>query len=492
METGPNLVQTQPRLDAAARGGASARARRLRRVASVTAAAALSWALAAPSATVVAANPAPAAPSVATTPVVRPVHRVRPDRPSVPGVVLVGYQPGTTTAERVVARRFAHATSSQALSPLSATSEKLTLPAGTSVDDAIATLEANPDVRFAEPDYIVRTDATSNDPFLVAGPPNNLWGMLSGAASPFGTGAVDSWASGVTGSRSVVVGVVDEGIQVDHPDLAANIWTNPWDPVNGIDDDGNGYVDDVHGWDFLHDDNSVYDGPATDGHATHVAGTIGGVGGNGIGVVGVNWAVTLISAKFLEGSGDTADAVRALDYLTDLKVRHGLNIVATNNSWGGGAFSQALVDAINRGGDQNILFVAAAGNDHVNDDGASPFYPAANKCDKHYPSGTARGWDCIISVTAIDRTGALADFSNFGATSVDLGAPGVAIVSTYPDSIYALDDGTSMAAPHVTGAIALVASCDFGRPANQIRSDLLAAGDADSLARGQDGLGQAA
>ena len=146
-----------------------------------------------------------------------------------------------------------------------------------------------------------------------------------------------------------------------------------------------------------------------------MAGTIGAVGGNGTGVVGVNWNVTLISAKFLEGTGDTADAIRAIDYLTDLKVRHGLNIVASNNSWGGGGSSQALTDAINRGGDQGILFVAAAGNDGVSDDGGGAFYPAAGKCDRHYPSGASRGWDCIVSVAAITKTGALASYSNFGA-----------------------------------------------------------------------------
>ncbi len=475
METGSTLVQTQRRPDAiAARARPRAHVQRLRRVASVAVAATLAWALVAPTATVVAATAVRATPPAGRTPSLpRVTARPHPNLPRVPGVVLVGYRLGTSTSGQVMARRSVNATSAHRLSPLSGSSEKLTLPAGTSVDAAIAALEADPDVRFAEPDYLVSTDATSDDPFLLAPPPNNLWAMLAGPASPFGTGAVDSWAADVTGSPTVVVGIVDEGIQIDHPDLAANIWTNPWDPVNGIDDDGNGYVDDVHGWDFLHNDNTVDDGAANDGHGTHVAGTIGGVGGNGIGVVGVNWSVSMISAKFLEDTGDTANAIRALDYLTDLKVRHGLDIVATNNSWGGGAFSQALVDAINRGGDQNILFVAAAGNDHVNDDGANPFYPAANKCDKHYPNGAARGWDCIVSVAAIGKTGALADFSNYGATSVDLGAPGAGIVSTFPPSAYAIADGTSMAAPHVTGAIALAASCEYGRPANLLRSDVL-------------------
>ena len=204
----------------------------------------------------------------------------------------------------------------------------------------------------------------------------------------------------------------------------------------------------------------------------------------------MNWNVTLISAKFLEGTGDTADAIRALDYLTDLKVRHGLQIVASNNSWGGGGSSQALTDAINRGGDQGILFVAAAGNDSVSDDGAGAFYPAAGKCDRHYPSGAARGWDCIVSVAAITKTGTLADYSNFGAVNVDLGAPGSDILSTYPPSQYAWIDGTSMAAPHVTGALALLASCSFGLTPSQLRADLLAAATTTSSLAGKTSTGK--
>ena len=150
-----------------------------------------------------------------------------------------------------------------------------------------------------------------------------------------------------------------------HEDLAANIWTNPYDAADGVDNDGNGYVDDVRGWDFDGNSNNITFGGATDDHGTHVAGTIAGVGGNGKGVAGVCWSgVKLISGKFLGRSGGTtANAIKAVDYFTDLKTRHGLNIVATNNSWGGGGFSQALQDAIGRANTANILFIAAAGND---------------------------------------------------------------------------------------------------------------------------------
>jgi alpha-tubulin suppressor-like RCC1 family protein/subtilisin family serine protease len=391
------------------------------------------------------------------------------------GVVLVGFRPGTAASARAAAHRAVHATRAAPLSPLSRDTEKLTLAKGTTVAAAIKALRHNPNIRFAEPDYIVSVDATSNDPLVTDG---TLWGMLSGGSAPanaFGSGAADAWAAGVTGSRSVVVGVVDEGIQWDHPDLAPNVWTNPWEIAgNGIDDDGNGYVDDIHGWDFKNDDASVYDGPATDDHATHVAGTIGGVGGNGTGVAGVNWAITMISAKFLEGSGETSDAIAALDYLTDLKIRHGLDIVATNNSWGGGAEDLALTDAINRGGDAGILFVAAAGNAGSDID-AAPSWPASTTCTTRFDTGAPRGWDCLVSVAAIDASGALAGFSNRGAISVDLGAPGVNVTSTYPPDSYASFNGTSMATPHVTGALALLASCNASLDAEGLRGDLLGA-----------------
>jgi subtilisin family serine protease len=394
----------------------------------------------------------------------------------VPDTVLVGYRRGTTAGGKSAARRSVKATSAKALSPLSKDTEKLKLPPGSSVEDAILTLEKDPNVRFAEPDHIVSVDAVSNDPLYLNG---STWGMESGGSSPsnaFGSGARDAWTAGFTGSRSVVVGVVDEGIEIDHPDLAANIWTNPWEiPGNTIDDDGNGYVDDIHGWDFMHGDASVDDGPSVSGHGTHVAGTIGGVGGNGIGVAGVNWAVTMISAKFLEGTGDTSDAVAALDYITDLKIRHGLSIVATNDSWGGGSFDQALLDAINRGGDAGILFVSAAGNAGSNDD-STPFYPSSSACTRRFDTGQPRGWDCIVSVAAIDATGALAGFSNYGAATVDIGAPGAGIVSTYPPSNYKTLSGTSMATPHVTGAIALLQACNPALDPVQLRGHLLADG----------------
>ncbi|MCI0456167.1 MAG: S8 family serine peptidase [Gemmataceae bacterium] len=314
-------------------------------------------------------------------------------------------------------------------------------------------------------DLVLHTLAQSNDPYYTYG---YLWGTY-GDSSPlrinqYGSQAAEAWAGNHTGSKSVYVGVLDEGIQVLHPDLKANVWTNPYDPVDGIDNDGNGYRDDTNGWDFYYNNRTVYDGGSwgwQDAHGTHVAGTIGAVGGNGLGVAGVNWDVTLISAKFLGPyGGSISNAARAIDYLTDLKLRHGLNIVAINASWGGGGYSQALYNALSRANDAGILFVAAAGNNGVNTD-STKFYPAGYNLPN------------VISVAAISSSGGLASWSNYGATSVDLGAPGVSIYSTLPSNRYGAYSGTSMAAPHVTGAAALYKSVYPGATAAEIKNAIL-------------------
>lgn len=330
--------------------------------------------------------------------------------------------------------------------------------------DAIQKLNGLSEVEYAEPNYVYYHDATSNDPYYTNG---SLWGMYGDATSPsnqYGSQAGEAWAAGHTGSSSVIVGVIDEGIMTTHEDLSANIWVNPYDPKDGKDNDGNGYVDDVNGWDFDGNNSSVYDG-SKDDHGTHVAGTIGAVGGNGKGVAGVNWNVKMISAKFLgKRGGTTANAIKAVDYITDLKTRHGLNIVATNNSWGGGSFSQGLQDAIERANNANILFIAAAGNDGKDND-ATTRYPSG------YPNAN------IIAVASITSTGALSSFSNYGATSVDIGAPGSSIYSTLPTrrstSTYGSYSGTSMATPHVTGAAALYAASHSGSSAAVIKNAIL-------------------
>ena len=346
---------------------------------------------------------------------------------------------------------------------------------GLSVAAAARGLENDPAVEFAEPNFVYHHTATSNDTYYTGG---QLWGMYGDASSPanqFGSQAAEAWANNKTGSNSVYVGIIDEGFQYTHPDLAGNIWNNPFDPVNGVDDDGNGYVDDVHGYDFAGNDSEVYDGGTSgklDDHGTHVAGTIGARGGNGIGVAGVNWNVTMISGKFLgRNGGTTANAIKAVQYFTDLKVRHGLNIVATNNSWGGGGFSQALLDAIEDAANHDILFIAAAGNggrDGVGDNNDSvASYPS------NYNTTAGAGWDAVIAVAAITSSGARSSFSNYGATTVDIAAPGSGVISTTAVNTYSSYSGTSMATPHVTGAAALYASMYPGVDGQQIKSAIL-------------------
>lgn len=385
--------------------------------------------------------------------------------------VVVQFRAGASAADRAGVFAQLGATGSQDLTDggglqLIATS----LP----VPEAVARLGQIPAVEFAEPNWIVRHDAVSNDPYYTGG---LLWGMLGDSTTPtnqFGSQAAELWAQGFVGSSSVVVGVVDEGIDFNHPDLAANVWTNPFDPVDGVDNDGNGRIDDLHGWDFDANNNSVYDG-VTDDHGTHVAGTIGAIGGNGVGVAGVNWNITLISAKFLNGnsgSGTTANAVLALEYLRDLKARHNLNIVATNNSWGGGGYSTALHQAIIRGAKAGILFIAAAGNSASNNDSTSA-YPSNLSTTVAAGAETAASFDAVVAVAALTSTGTLASFSSYGATTVDLGAPGVGIYSTTPANSYASYNGTSMATPHVTGAVALYKSMNPGATAADIRAAIL-------------------
>lgn len=340
------------------------------------------------------------------------------------------------------------------------------------VSTPLAVLEArskmaDAEIVYAEPNFIYQHDAVSNETYYSNG---SLWGMYGDATSPanqFGSQAGEAWALNHTGSSSIHIGIIDEGAMFSHEDLVDNFWTNPFDPLDGIDNDNNGYIDDIHGWDFDGNNNSVFDGTSDD-HGTHVSGTIGAKGGNAKGVTGVVWNVKMISTKFLgRNGGTTANAIKAVDYLTDLKVRHGLNLPATNNSWGGGGFSQALKDAIDRAGAQNILFVAAAGNDGTNND-VTLSYPSS------YTSVN------IIAVASIVKDGTISSFSNFGAQTVDLGAPGSAITSTLPlsskgkiISSYGTYSGTSMATPHVTGAIALYVSSNPTASSSQIKDAIL-------------------
>ena len=250
-----------------------------------------------------------------------------------------------------------------------------------------------------------------------------------------------------TGSDSLIAVIIDTGIDYNHSDLQANMWKNPSEiPNNKVDDDKNGYVDDVYGVNTITGTGNPLD---DQGHGTHVAGIIGAVGNNARGVVGVNWRVKLAAAKFLSsaGTGSAANAIKAISYATELK-KAGHKVIATNNSWGGGNYSKPLYDAIATASDAGVLFIAAAGNNSSDND-YTPTYPSSYAIPN------------IISVASLMNTGGLSSFSNYGWRSVHIAAPGSNIYSTVRNDGYAYKSGTSMAAPQVTGLALLTASaCD--------------------------------
>ena len=342
------------------------------------------------------------------------------------------------------------------------------------VEAAVETVAKHPLVEIAEPNYVYYPQGRTNDTFVQQ---RRLWGVYGDRtvpANPFGSQACEAWF-GNRGSREIVVGVIDTGVQINHPDLAQNIWTNPNEIANnGIDDDGNGYIDDVHGWDFLHNDSSVYDGnsfaQAVDLHGTHVAGTLGALHDNLLGGAGVAGLVSMVPAKFIgQFWGTAADAAEAIDYFTDLAQRYGIPVTALNNSWGGAGYSEVLHAAINRAAKAEILFVAAAGN-HRTDNDMSAFWPSSMNTTWNATTESAANYDSVISVAAIDWNGGLAGFSNFGAMTVDLGAPGVGMLSSVPFGRYMPLAGTSMASPHVTGGLVLWANAFPGDSAQSLRS----------------------
>ena len=314
-----------------------------------------------------------------------------------------------------------------------------------------------PGVLSVEANVIYKLHEEVNDPDF-----EKLYGLYNPLKPGKDISILDAWEL-TTGSRDIVVGVIDTGIDYNHPDLAENIWVNPGESgvdangndraTNGIDDDGNGYVDDVNGWDFFNDDNDPMDGNS---HGTHCAGTIGAVGNNGIGVVGVNWEVSLAALKvFSDGGSTTTDALaEAIAYAT----AQGMDL--TSNSWGGGAESEVLRQVISDADKADILFVAAAGNSSSDND-ASP----------HYPSSYL--FDNIIAVASTDDNDELSGFSSYGATSVDVAAPGSRIYSTTPGGRYDYKSGTSMATPHVAGLVALAKSVFRDSFASAIKERIL-------------------
>ena len=324
---------------------------------------------------------------------------------------------------------------------------------------AVAALNLRDDVLYAEPNYILRTDVTPNDPSFP-----QLYGMNL-------IGAPLAWDV-TTGDKKIVAAVIDEGIDRTHQDLQANIWTNPSPgSIAGISGDVNGY-------DFRDNTGNII----AESHATHVAGTIGAVGNNSTGVVGVNWNVSLMSLRFISeatNSGTDADAIKAYNYVKQMRdlwtasgPAKGANIRVVNASYGGGGYSQASADAINALAQSGVLFVAAAGNETTDSD----VHP-------HYPSGYSL--PNMISVAATTSADTLAFFSNFGAHSVLMGAPGQGILSTLPNNNYGVLSGTSMASPHVAGAVALLCAANPNLSVNQLRSLLAFNGDPIAALQGK-------
>jgi subtilisin family serine protease len=319
---------------------------------------------------------------------------------------------------------------------------RMKIPPHRTVEEILNIYRRHPLIEYIEPNfYAYAVSIIPNDPNF-----NQLWFLhnwrQTGGTPDADMDAPEAWTF-TTGSTDIIVAVIDTGVDYNHEDLYPNMWTNPYEiPGNGIDDDNNGYVDDIYGINAINGSGNPMD---DNDHGTHVAGIIGAVGNNGKGVVGVSWKVKIIACKFLSssGPGTIADAIECLQYILNLKNR-GIDVKLTNNSWGFYEFfSHALSDAISAHHEAGILFVAAAGNDNNNND-VYPAYPASFT----HPN--------IIAVAATDHNDQLAVFSNYGVESVDVAAGGVYILSTIRSNGYDLLSGTSMATPYVSGLAALI------------------------------------
>jgi thermitase len=371
------------------------------------------------------------------------------ERPSIAGEVIVKLRSGVSMEQFIsgIKQKMAGDTPETRQLRTIAGNYAVVKSSNKSISNLKLQLESTGLVEYSEPNYIqkiigVADGQAPNDPSF-----GQLWGLKNtGRNEPNGTGAgvvgadvdaMKAWEI-TRGSRNVKIAVIDTGIDYNHPDLVGNMWVNTAEANGraGVDDDRNGFIDDVRGWDFANDDADPMDGHS---HGTHCAGTIGAIHDNGVGVAGVMSEVTLVPVKFLTdgGSGSTADAVEAIDYATKV----GVDIMS--NSWGGGGFSQALKDSIQRASAAGIIFTAAAGNDSANND-TSPHYPS----NYEVPN--------VISVAAHTAQDDLASFSCYGRRTVHIAAPGHRILSTVKNGGYAVYSGTSMATPHVSGVLGLL------------------------------------
>lgn len=399
------------------------------------------------------------------------------------GEVLVRFRPGTPGQAKAAAHA---AVSAQVVREYHIVPglQLVRLPKGMNVGKAVARYEKDPNVLHAHPNYLKQAADVPSDPRFA-----EQWGLdntgQSGGTPDADIDAPEAWTL-ETGSSDVVVAVVDSGVDYNHPDLFANMWRNPNDcNANGVDDDGNGYVDDCYGINPVYQSSDPMD---DNGHGTHVAGIIGATGDNGVGVAGVNWHVSIMACKFLDaeghsyGYGADSDEIHCFQYIADMKTR-GVNIVAVNASFGGLLFDPDELAAIKVLEEKGILLIAAAGNDGFDSD-ELPSYPA----NYNLPN--------IISVAATDRADALASFSQFGRYTVDLGAPGVDILSTMlvnntlsdycsPSDLYCFLPGTSMAAPFVTGVAALLKAYNPTLDWKAIKNLILAGGDDNTALTGK-------
>ncbi|MDH5517697.1 MAG: S8 family serine peptidase [Gammaproteobacteria bacterium] len=424
-------------------------------------------------------------------------HNPRAEKTFRPDSILVRFKPGTPSEDVATAHANINPNAVKNYRILDGL-KQITLPPGISVEKALENYLKNPNVLYAEPDYQYPINAVANDQFF-----NTLWALNNTSqqippapyAGTNGTADADinaqeawdnvivppatgAWNNTTGGYAETVIAVIDSGVDIDHPDLINNIWTNPYESASpsGADTDGNGYVDDLHGWNGV---NNNYDPNDSGTHGTHVAGTIGAEGNNSSGVIGAAWHAKILPCRAGTGSSiDISAAISCLEYIYTLKTDsvNPVNIIASNNSWGGPGYSQALYDAIDANRQAGILFIAAAGNDSANNDGADD-YPT----NYHLPN--------VISVASTTNTDAKSGFSNYGRRSVHVGAPGEDILSTYPvgsgnftDSDYtvfnnySLASGTSMAAPQVSALAALIYTQDTNRDWKAIKNLILSSG----------------